>query len=272
MVFHREPGDLVCHGCNRRGPIPARCPNCKGSRISFFGAGTERVEEEVRKLFPSARVLRWDHDVAGKPGSHDRLHGQFRDHQADILVGTQMVAKALDFPLVTLVGVVLADVTLHLPDFRAAERTFQLLAQVAGRAGRGSREGRVIFQTYSPHHYSLVAASHHDYGSFYQQEMAFRRFHSYPPFRQLARLLFSGGGEARAGFEALRMREALRAKVEELGIPDVDVLGPAPAFHHRIRGRYRWQIVLAGEGLARLLDEVPLPLGWSVDVDPVSLL
>jgi len=183
-----------------------------------------------------------------------------------------MVAKALDFPMVTLVGVVLADVTLHLPDFRAAERTFQLLAQVAGRAGRGAREGRVIFQTYTPQHYSLVAASRHDYGSFYQQEMAFRRFHSYPPFRRMARLLFSGGGEARAGFEALRMRETLHAKVEELGIADVDVLGPAPAFHHRIRARYRWQIVLVGEGLGRLLEEIHLPLGWSLDVDPVSLL
>jgi primosomal protein N' (replication factor Y) len=217
-------------------------------------------------------VLRWDHDVAGRRGSHDRLHEQFRDHQADILVGTQMVAKALDFPLVTLVGVVLADITLHLPDFRAAERTFQLLAQVAGRAGRGSRAGRVIFQTYSPHHYSVVAASGHDYGSFYEQETGFRRFHSYPPFRRMARLLFSGSGEARAGLEALRMRDVLQAKVAELGIPDVDLMGPAPAFHHRVRGRYRWQIVLAGNGLDRLLDEVPLSLGWGVDVDPVSLL
>ena len=272
LVYHRGPDELVCHQCNRRRPLPAKCPKCKGKRISFFGAGTERVEEEVTKLFPAARVLRWDYDVAGKKGAHERLHRQFRDHQADVLVGTQMVAKALDFPLVTLVGVVLADVTLHLPDFRAAERTFQLLAQVAGRAGRGAAEGKVIIQTYSPHHYSIVAAGNHDYISFYEQELAFRRYHSYPPFRRIARLSFSGSGEARARFEALQMRKQLQAKVEEIGIGDMAILGPAPAFHYRIRGRYRWQIVLAGDGLARLLDEITPSLGWSLDVDPVSLL
>lgn len=272
MVYHTEPGELVCHLCNRRGPSPPECPRCRGSRIGFFGVGTERVEEEVRKQFPSARVLRWDRDVTGQRGAHERIHRQFRDHQADVLVGTQMVAKALDFPLVTLVGVVLADVTLHLPDFRAAERTFQLLAQVAGRAGRGSLEGQVIIQTYSPGHYSIVAASRHDYRSFYQQELGFRRYHSYPPFRPMARLLYSVAGEARSRFDALRLRKQLQAVVDELGIADVDLLGPAPAFHSRVRGRYRWQIVVAGDGLARLLREVELPLGWSVDVDPVSLL
>ncbi len=272
LVYHRESEDLVCHQCNRRGPIPDRCPQCKGRRIGFFGAGTERVEEEVRSMFPAARVLRWDRDVAGRQGAHQRIHRQFQEHQADILVGTQMVAKALDFPLVTLVGVVLADITLHLPDFRAAERTFQLLAQVAGRAGRGEAEGRVIIQSYTPEHYSVVAASHHDYQAFYQRELDFRRHHSYPPFRSLARLLFSGAGEARSRFSALEMRMQLQAKVEELGLGNVDLMGPAPAFHSRLRGRFRWQIVLAGEDVAKLLPEVDLPLGWSVDVDPVSLL
>ncbi len=272
LVYHRDTEELVCHQCNRRGPLPASCPQCKRSRIGFFGAGTERVEEEVRRLFPSARVLRWDHDVAGRKGAHQQIHRQFQEHQADVLVGTQMVAKALDFPLVTLVGVVLADVTLHLPDFRAAERTFQLLAQVAGRAGRGEAEGRVVIQTYSPDHYSVVAASHHDYLAFYERELAFRRHHSYPPFRSLARLLYSGTGEARSRFVALEMLKRLQSKVEELGLGDVDLLGPAPAFHSRLRGRFRWQIVLAGQDAERLLPEVELPLGWSVDVDPVSLL
>ncbi|MHB1161357.1 MAG: replication restart helicase PriA [Chloroflexota bacterium] len=272
LVYHRETSELVCHQCNRRGPLPASCPRCRGTRIGFFGAGTERVEEEVRKLFPAARILRWDHDVVGRQGAHQRIHAQFQRHEADVLVGTQMVAKALDFPLVTLVGVVLADVTLHLPEYRAAERTFQLLAQVAGRAGRGTVEGRVIIQTYSPTHYSVVAASHHDYRAFYQQELAFRRYHSYPPFRRLARLMYSGSGEARARFDAVQMLKQLQAKVDESGIADVDLFGPAPAFHSRVRGRYRWQILLAGEGFARLLSEVALPLGWSVDVDPASLL
>ncbi len=272
LVHHRETSELVCHQCNRRSRIPEKCPACKKSRIGYFGAGTERVEEEVRRLFPSARVLRWDRDVTARRDAHARIHRQFALHEADVLVGTQMVAKALDFPLVTLVGVVLADITLHLPDFRSAERTFQLLAQVAGRAGRGAAEGRVIIQTYSPTHYSVVCAARHDYQSFYEQEMAFRRYHSYPPFRRLARLLYVGSGDASARFRALTMHQQLQAKVGELGIGDVALLGPAPAFHSRVRGRYRWQIVLAGEGITRLLEEVPLPLGWSVDVDPMSLL
>ncbi|HEX2986621.1 MAG TPA: primosomal protein N', partial [Chloroflexota bacterium] len=272
MVYHRDPNELMCHSCNRRAPVPTRCPNCKGRRISFFGAGTERVEEEVKRLFPAARVLRWDQDVTGRQGDHARLHREFREHEADVLVGTQMVAKALDFPLVTLVGVVLADITLHLPDFRAAERTFQLLAQVSGRAGRGSREGEVILQTYSPDHYSVVAASRHDYRAFYEREITFRRQNSYPPFRELARLTYTGTGETRARFEALEMRQHLRSKIEEMGIADIEILGPAPAFHARVRGKFRWQIVLAGQRLGRLLCEIDLPLGWGLDVDPMSLL
>ena len=272
LVYHKDSGSLACHQCNRESPLPEKCPSCKSRRISYFGAGTERVEEEVRKLFPSARVLRWDHDVVAREGGHSRIHDQFRTRQADVLVGTQMVAKALDFPMVTLVGVVLADVTLYLPDFRAAERTFQLLSQVAGRAGRGEAEGRVIIQTYSPDHYSIVAAGRHDYEGFYRQELAFRRYHSYPPFRRLARMLFTGTGEVRARYEALQMKKRLQATANELGIADLELLGPVPAFHSRIRSRYRWQIVLAGEGLTRLLKVTDLPRGWIVDVDPVSLL
>ncbi len=272
MVYHLEFNELVCHRCNRRRSLPERCPACRGKRISYFGAGTERVVAEVQKLFPSARVLRWDGDVTGLRGAHQRLHRQFREHEADVLVGTQMVAKALDFPLVTLVGVILADITLHLPDFRSAERTFQLLAQVAGRAGRGVAPGSVILQTYSPDHYSVVAASHHNYAEFYERELAFRRAHSYPPFRRLARLTFSGTGETRSRVEALEMRKRLQQRVDEEGIPDLDLMGPAPCFHARLRGKYRWQIVLAGEGLWGLIAGLVLPPGWALDVDPVSLL
>ena len=272
MVYHKDAEQLVCHQCNRRAAPPTRCPQCKKSRIGFFGAGTERVEAEVKRLFPSARVLRWDHDVTARRGSHALLHQQFRDHKADILVGTQMVAKALDFPRVTLVGVVLADVTLHLPDFRSAERTFQLLAQVTGRAGRGASAGNAIIQTYSPDHFSIVAAASHDYQAFYRQELEFRRYHSYPPFRSLARLLFTGSGEIRARFEAIQMNKRLREKADEMGIADLAILGPAPAFHSRVRGRFRWQIVLAGEGIRTILPAIDIPLGWSVDVDPANLL
>ncbi len=272
LVFHKELGSLLCHQCNRETRNPDRCPRCRSRRISYFGAGTERVEEEVRRLYPSARVKRWDHDTAARAGAHARIHEQFRRREADILVGTQMVAKALDFPLVTLVGVVLADVTLHLPDFRAAERTFQLLSQVAGRAGRGEAEGRVIFQTYSPDHYAIVAAANHDYAGFFRQEMEFRRHHSYPPFRRMVRMVFTGTGEARARYEALQMKKRLLERTAELGISDVEVMGPAPAFHARVRSRWRWQIVVAGAGASRLIGEVSLPPGWSMDVDPVSLL
>lgn len=272
MVYHKESEALVCHHCGRKMAPPAKCPECRKSRIGFFGAGTERVASEVTRLFPSARVLRWDHDVAGRRGEHARLHRQFRGHEAEVLVGTQMVAKALDFPLVTLVGVVLADVTLHLPDFRSAERTFQLLAQVAGRAGRGAEVGKVVIQTYSPNHYSVVAAAHHDYRGFYRQEIAFRRYHSYPPFRRLVRLLLTGSGEARIRYEAIQMKKRLQERVDELGIADISILGPAPAFHSRLRGHYRWQLVLAGDGAGPLLEAIDLPLGWTVDVDPASLL
>lgn len=272
LVFHREQGAMVCHLCSRETPLPEMCPSCKGRRISYFGAGTERVQEEVRRLFPDARVVRWDHDVAGSEGAHAKIYALMENRQADVLVGTQMVAKALDFPLVTLVGVVLADVTLHLPDFRAAERTYQLLAQVAGRAGRGIAEGKVIIQTYSPGHYSIQAASRHDYRAFYQRELAFRRRYLYPPFRNLARLTLSQTGEATARYEALQMRKRLVQAVEEFGIPDVDIKGPAPAFYSKVRSHFRWQIVLAGQGLGRLIRAAPFPAGWSVDVDPVSLL
>lgn len=272
LVYHRALGELLCHQCNRRKPLPEKCPTCKRTRINYFGAGTEKVEDEVKTAFPNARVLRWDHDVTGPRGSHARIHQQFLDHGADILVGTQMVAKALDFPLVTLVGVVLADVSLQLPDFKAAERTFQLLSQVAGRAGRGDAEGRVVIQTYRPDHYSVLAAAGHDYQAFYRQELAFRRRHGYPPFRRFARLLFTGSGEVRARVEAIEMRRRLQATADEKGIRDLSIIGPAPAFHSRVRGRHRWQIVLAGEGLAEVLAATPLPMGWAVDVDPVSSL
>ena len=189
LTFHSEGEALVCHHCNRRYPAPTVCAECNGRRIRYFGAGTERVEETVRQEFPNARTLRWDRDVTGAKGSHDAILSKFIAHEADVLIGTQMIAKGLDLPLVTLVGVVAADTGLFLPDFRAAERTFQLLTQVAGRAGRSTLGGEVIVQTYHPDHYAIVAASNHDYDAFYRQEMAFRRQQGYPPVRRLARLV-----------------------------------------------------------------------------------
>lgn len=272
LVYHAAGQALVCHTCNRRLPGADRCPGCGGRRIRYLGLGTQRVEQELQARFPSARVLRWDRDVANDVRAYDRLWRTFAEGEADLLVGTQMIAKALDFPRVTVVGVLLADTGLYLPDFRAAERTFQLLSQVAGRAGRGERPGRAIIQTYSPQHYAVQAAASHDFAGFFAREIAFRREHGYPPFRRLARLVYSASAEGRGWREAESVARRLRGEIAARGIADLDVLGPAPAFHRRVRGRYRWQIVLAGDRFERVLDAVPLQPGWTVDVDVASLL
>jgi primosomal protein N' (replication factor Y) len=271
MIYHGDLDRLLCHHCNRRRRAPERCPGCGGRRIRYLGAGTQRVVEEVRRHFPRARLLRWDRDTASRRGAHDRLWEQFASGGADVLVGTQMVAKGLDFPGVTLVGVVLADASLHLPDYRAAERAFQLLTQVAGRAGRGRVPGQVIVQTYSPQHYAIQAARLHDYAAFSERELAFRRAHAYPPFRRLARLVFSDADEARCWRECGRVLRALRA-ASAGSAPGVQFVGPAPAYLRRLRGRYRWQIVVAAPAPERLLAGCALPSGWTVDVDPTSLL
>ncbi len=272
LTLHGEGETLLCHHCNRRYPVPATCPGCAGRRIRHFGAGTERVEEAVRLEFPQARTLRWDRDVTGAKGSHDAILSKFIAHEADVLIGTQMIAKGLDLPLVTLVGVIAADTGLFLPDFRAAERTFQLLTQVAGRAGRSTLGGEVIVQTYHPDHYAVVAASNHDYESFYRQEMAFRREQGYPPVRRLARLVYHHGQRAKAQAEAVRLAKALQAAIAEHALTDADLIGPAPCFFAKQRGEYRWQIVVRSPDPAALLRRAAVPLGWRVDVDPVDLL
>ncbi len=272
LTFHSEGEALVCHHCNRRYPAPTICAECGGRRIRYFGAGTERVEEAVRLEFPNARTLRWDRDVTGAKGSHDAILSKFTAHEADVLIGTQMIAKGLDLPLVTLVGVVAADTGLFLPDFRAAERTFQLLTQVAGRAGRSVLGGEVIVQTYHPDHYAVVAASNHDYDAFYRQEMAFRRQQGYPPVRRLARLVCYNTQRAKAQAEATRLAEQLRGEIARLGLTDTDLIGPAPCFFSQQRGEYRWQIVVRSPDPTTLLRQAPPPLGWRLDIDPVDML
>ncbi len=263
---------LVCHQCNRRYPVPVVCPKCASKRIRYFGVGTERVEEAVKLEFPQARTLRWDRDVTGPKGSHDAILAKFIAHEADILIGTQMIAKGLDLPLVTLVGVVAADTGMFLPDFRASERTFQLLTQVAGRAGRSALGGEVIVQTYHPEHYAVVAASNHDYDGFYREEMTFRRQQAYPPLRRLARLVFHHGQRAKAQAEAQAAADLLRSEIAARGLSDTDLLGPAPCFFARQRGEWRWQVVVRAPDPAALLRGVGLGWGWRIDVDPVDLL
>jgi primosomal protein N' (replication factor Y) (superfamily II helicase) len=228
------------------------------------------VEAAVRELYPEARLLRWDRDTA-TGADHERFLQAFVDHRADVLVGTQMIAKGLDLPLVTLVGVISADTALYLPDYQSAERTFQLLTQVAGRAGRSQRGGQVIVQTYNPDHYAIQAAARHDFAGFYRQELAYRRRLGYPPFSRLVALRFSDEDPSRCRAEAERLGRWLTAEVRRLGLP-ATLIGPAPCFFGRVQGRSRWQIVVRAPDPMPLLRDVSLPWGWRADVDPVSLL
>lgn len=271
LTYHRQYDRLVCHQCNRTVRLPATCKQCGSPRIRLLGVGVEKVEAEAKRLLPHARLLRWDRDVTRTRGAHDRILAAFLAHEADILIGTQMLAKGLDLPAVTLVGVVNADIGLNLPDYRSAERTFQILTQVAGRAGRAERPGRVIIQTYTPDNYAIDAASRYDFDGFVARELEARRIAAYPPFTRLVRLLYSHTNAVKAREEALRVKKALLHRRAELG-DDTQVTGPAPAYVQRLRGRWRWQLLLRGRDPAALVRGFTLPPEWAVDVDPVSLL
>jgi len=255
---------LKCHQCGRTEALPARCPACGSPRIRFFGIGTQKVEQAILEQFPGARVVRWDRDAAR--GSEQFLQ-RFVNQQADVLVGTQMIAKGLDLPLVTLVGVVLADVGLFLPDFRAAERVFNLLLQVAGRAGRSLLPGRVIVQTYNPEHPAVTLAARHDVEGFVRQEMAQRRLINLPPFVRLVRFEYADADSQ----AAQRACEALAAVVRR-STHQAGVIGPAPAYFARRQRRYRWQVLVRTPDPRALLAGLEAASGFLVDVDPVSVL
>ena len=271
LSYHPAENTLICHQCNYRTRVPQLCPSCSSKRLKFLGIGTQKLEREATIAFPGARLLRWDSDATRGKHSHQEIMDRFRAHDADILIGTQMVAKGLDLPMVTLVGVVSADTNLNLPDFRAGERTFQLLCQVAGRAGRGALSGRVIIQSYCPEHYAIQVAVEHDYASLYQQEITYRRQLHNPPFSRLVRLVFSHISNTVCQQEAARMKQMLTAEIDSQGITDISLIGPSPAFIHRLRGRFRWQITLRGTEPARFLFPIPIPQGWAIDVDPMGL-
>jgi primosomal protein N' (replication factor Y) len=272
LTYHSAEEDLVCHRCNIREAVPPQCPRCQSRRIRYFGLGTQRVEDELRARYPDARVVRWDYDATRGRDAHEQILDRFVRGEADVMVGTQMVAKGLDLPRVTLVGVISADTLLNLPDLRASERTFQLLTQVAGRAGRSMLGGQVFIQTYAPEHPAIVAAGHHDYESFYRQEIAFRRAHWYPPLSRLIRLLYTDADAGRARQTAEELHTLLEERIARLGLPEVDLLGPAPAFYQRLRSQWRWQILVRGTDPSELLRDVLLPPAWRIEVDPESLL
>jgi primosomal protein N' (replication factor Y) len=272
MTYHRQGEAMRCHHCGYEQPIPSQCPACGSRRIKYFGAGTQQVETELRKLFPKACVVRWDADSASKPAMHEIILQQFIDHHANVMIGTQMIAKGLDLPLVTLVGVISADVGLALPDFRAGEHTFQLLTQVAGRAGRGLLGGRVILQTYQPNHYAVAAASRHDYAGFYGREITYRREMGYPPFRRMARLVFRYTSETQARAEAERAAEMIRERIARMRMTGTELIGPAPCFFRKIDNYYRWHLIVRGPNPAVALYTLDIGRGWQVDIDPVDVL
>ncbi len=272
LTYHGMQDSVVCHQCNYRMPPPDICPNCLSKRIKFLGIGTQRVEEEVIKASPNAKTLRWDRDVTKGKHSHEEILNKFLAHKANTLIGTQMLAKGLEMPLVTLVGVINADVGLYLPDFRSSEHTFQLLTQVAGRAGRGEQRGKVIIQTYSPEHYAIVAAAKYDYHAFYERELAFRREQRLPPFNRLACLTYVHTNAEACQSEAERVKRLLQSEIDSWGLAHTTLIGPAPAYIQRIRGRYRWQLIIRSPEPLTLLSKVSIPQGWTVDIDPISLL
>ena len=270
LVYHQAGTTLRCHHCGRATPIATRCPNCGSPRIRYLGGGTQRVEEEVRRRFPGLRVGRLDRDVVEQRGAADRVIDAFAAGDLDVLVGTSLVTKGLDIPAVTLVGVVSADVALNLPDERAAERTYQLLAQAAGRAGRGDRPGLAIIQSYQPEHPAIQAVATDDAAAFYDAELELRRRFGSPPFGALVKLMVGladrDGAEREAEAMATRLRESAVARGS-----DTVVIGPAPAYIARRADRWRWNLVLRGSDPRALLDGGVEP-PWSVDVDPDSLL
>jgi primosomal protein N' (replication factor Y) len=266
FVYHLDGGTLRCHHCGRTAAPSERCPSCGSSRIRYFGAGTQRVEAELRGRFPGLRVARLDSDALAARRGFEAVYDEFREGRVDVLVGTQLAAKGLDSPTVTLAAVIAADVTLNLPDYRAAERTFGLLAQVAGRAGRGPMPGRVVIQSYAPSHYAVKAAARLDVDGFADEELLRRRLLGYPPFSLLARLLI---GDA----DRVRAEERGRQAAAAVATPGVEVLGPLPSYVARRAGRYRYQVVLrAADADARGRALELVPPGVAIDVDPESLL
>ena len=281
LTYHRHENKLCCHICAHVEPVPAVCPNakCRNPAIRYSGVGTQRVEATLTKLFPHARTVRMDSDVLKRKEDYRRILGDFRVGKIDILVGTQMIAKGLHFPNVTLVGIIYADLALHQPDFRAGERTFQLLTQVAGRAGRGDIEGEVVVQAFTPFHPAIQFARRHDFEGFYAQEMEFREQLKYPPVGRIALLTLKGRNEEKVKFSADYLKQELQKAM--VGIKDLVLAGPAPAPLVKAETYYRYQIMLRAQRMAALSQRLavlirsltlPEDVTLAVDIDPVALM
>ena len=271
LTYHAGPPRLLCHQCNySRRPL-TECPACRGRRIRQLGLGTERVVSEVSELFPAARVDRLDSDAARAAGAAEEAVARLASGETQVLIGTQMVAKGLDVPNVALVGVVLADIGLNVPDFRSGERVFSLLCQVAGRAGRGGAPGRVFIQTYDPDHYAIHAGANQSYSELYHEEIEFRRRFGYPPFNQLAHIIYQNTDPEACQRQAAAIAEELKRRAASEGRSDIEVGGPAPGLPPRLRGRHRWRMLLRGRNLAEFLDGTDFPVGCTIDIDPANV-
>ena len=275
MVFHQAKKELVCHYCNRRVDPPEICPACEEDYLMYKGTGTQKVENELKKILPQASIARMDSDAMSKRGAHDKVLRRFKEHEIDVIVGTQMIAKGLDFPKVTLVGVVSADANLNLPDFRSGERTFNLITQVAGRAGRGDLGGEVVVQTFTPEHYAIRLAARHDYNGFFSEEIRTRRELGFPPFVSLVKITLRARKEENVMKSAEKLAGVLRSK-----IPGIELLGPAPAPMAKLRGYYRWNILIKAQDREEINRKLRSALkGFrkgtgviiAVDVDPMSM-
>jgi primosomal protein N' (replication factor Y) len=285
LTYHSHDQVMRCHYCNHEEVPPHVCPECGSRYIRFFGQGTQRVEEELQGLFPKARILRLDWDTTRVPENYNRILSAFRKQEADILVGTQMLAKGLDFPNVTLVGVIAADQLLNMPDFRAKERAFQLLTQVAGRAGRSNKPGEVVIQTYSPKDRAIVLASQHDYPDFFWEEIKYRKERRYPPFTHVIRVTLLHEKEERVIKAAHSLTEYLRLGIldSENGYNDLVILGPSPAILARLKNKFRWQVLVKGKRLESLRiflhqgvqkyaqDSLSQGVQLNIEIDPLSM-
>jgi primosomal protein N' (replication factor Y) len=284
LTYHLQDRSLRCHYCDYRIQAPGDCPKCQGHRLQGMGIGTERLEQEIRTLFPETQVGRMDRDTTSRRKSHLQILKRLESGSIDILVGTQMIVKGHDFPNVTFVGVVSADTSLHFPDFRSSERTFQLLTQVAGRAGRGEVFGEVVIQTFNPDHYSILRAKDHDYVGFYQEEIQFRKALEYPPFSRFINFRLAGNSEKRTKAMAEEMGRIGQALLKKGYGKAIEILGPSAAPFAKMRGKFRWQMLAKGKistllhqftkGLASRM-EVQLRgkgVHLDIDVDPVFIL
>ena len=279
VTWHIDKKEILCHSCEFHSPIPERCPSCEHQGLKHLGAGTQKLEKEVRAKFPSVPILRMDSDSMNKPGSHDEALERFRSGEVKILLGTQMITKGLDFPNVTFVGVIDADTMLHQPDFRASERTFQLIAQVAGRTGRSDRGGRVFVQTSSPDETAIQKAAQHDYLSFAMEELKHRKEQMTPPFVHWARIILRGPEESIVDQFSREMGDFFREQIKEHNFP-VRIQGPAPAPFTRIRGNFRYHLLLIANEVDSLINiwnklQAKMPscsgVEWTIDVDPINM-